>query len=72
MPLTALVHRGWISRRLSHIIRSYPGSCTCALTLIVGMSSLPPSHPDKVKLGINETMEMVEAKFVEITKAYKS
>ncbi|KAH9843634.1 Sec63 Brl domain-containing protein [Rhodofomes roseus] len=29
-------------------------------------------HPDKVKLGVNETMEMVEAKFVEITKAYKS
>ncbi|KAI0637606.1 DnaJ-domain-containing protein [Trametes polyzona] len=29
-------------------------------------------HPDKVKLGINETMEAVEAKFVEITKAYKS
>ncbi|KAM5540600.1 hypothetical protein V8D89_005631 [Ganoderma adspersum] len=29
-------------------------------------------HPDKVKLAVNETMEMVEAKFVEITKAYKS
>ncbi|OCH84523.1 DnaJ-domain-containing protein [Obba rivulosa] len=29
-------------------------------------------HPDKVKLGINETMEAVEAKFVSITKAYKS
>ncbi|KAH9853350.1 DnaJ-domain-containing protein [Lenzites betulinus] len=29
-------------------------------------------HPDKVKLGINETMEAVEAKFVELTKAYKS
>ncbi|KAI0938903.1 hypothetical protein AcW1_004093 [Taiwanofungus camphoratus] len=29
-------------------------------------------HPDKVKLGMNETMEAVEAKFVEITKAYKS
>ncbi|EJF63141.1 translocation protein sec63 [Dichomitus squalens LYAD-421 SS1] len=29
-------------------------------------------HPDKVKLGVNETMEMVEAKFVEITKAYKA
>ncbi|KZT66980.1 hypothetical protein DAEQUDRAFT_813134 [Daedalea quercina L-15889] len=29
-------------------------------------------HPDKVKLGVNETIEMVEAKFVEITKAYKS
>lgn len=30
------------------------------------------SHPDKVKLAVNETMEAVEAKFVEITKAYKS
>ncbi|KAH9928945.1 Sec63 Brl domain-containing protein [Fomitopsis serialis] len=29
-------------------------------------------HPDKVKLSVNETIEMVEAKFVEITKAYKS
>ncbi|GBE78987.1 Translocation protein [Sparassis crispa] len=29
-------------------------------------------HPDKVKLGVNQTMESVEAKFVEITKAYKS
>ncbi|EED84394.1 predicted protein [Postia placenta Mad-698-R] len=29
-------------------------------------------HPDKVKLSINETIEAVEAKFVEITKAYKS
>ncbi|KAH9921565.1 DnaJ-domain-containing protein [Epithele typhae] len=29
-------------------------------------------HPDKVKLGVNQTMEMVEAKFVELTKAYKS
>ena len=32
----------------------------------------PFSHPDTVKLGVNETMEMVEAKFVEITKAYKA
>ncbi|CCM05893.1 uncharacterized protein FIBRA_08131 [Fibroporia radiculosa] len=29
-------------------------------------------HPDKVKLDINQTIEAVEAKFVEITKAYKS
>lgn len=29
-------------------------------------------HPDKVKLAANQTMEMVEAYFVEITKAYKS
>lgn len=29
-------------------------------------------HPDKIKLGENETMEDAEAKFVEITKAYKS
>ncbi|KAI0759710.1 DnaJ-domain-containing protein [Trametes elegans] len=29
-------------------------------------------HPDKVKLAVNETMDMVEAKFVEITKAYKA
>ncbi|KAI0751955.1 DnaJ-domain-containing protein [Irpex lacteus] len=29
-------------------------------------------HPDKVKLGVNQTMEAVEAHFVEITKAYKA
>ncbi|KAF9649601.1 DnaJ-domain-containing protein [Thelephora ganbajun] len=29
-------------------------------------------HPDKVKLAINQTVEEVAAKFVEITKAYKS
>ena len=29
-------------------------------------------HPDKVKLAANQTVEMVEAYFVEITKAYKS
>ncbi|KAI0329907.1 translocation protein sec63 [Cubamyces sp. BRFM 1775] len=29
-------------------------------------------HPDKVKLAVNETMEAVEAKFVELTKAYKA
>jgi len=29
-------------------------------------------HPDKVRLGINETIEAVEARFVEVTKAYKS
>lgn len=30
------------------------------------------SHPDKITLGPNETMEQVEDKFVELTKAYKS
>ena len=30
------------------------------------------SHPDKVKLAINQTADEVAAKFVEITKAYKS
>ncbi|KZV78925.1 hypothetical protein EXIGLDRAFT_847034 [Exidia glandulosa HHB12029] len=29
-------------------------------------------HPDKVKLAVNETLEMVSARFVDITKAYKS
>ncbi|KAI0751668.1 translocation protein sec63 [Daedaleopsis nitida] len=29
-------------------------------------------HPDKVKLGVNDTVEAVEAKFVELTKAYKA
>lgn len=29
-------------------------------------------HPDKVKLGVNDTIEAVEAHFVEITKAYKA
>jgi len=29
-------------------------------------------HPDKVKLAVNQTMEAVEARFVEITKAYKA
>ena len=30
------------------------------------------SHPDKVKLAVNDTAESVAARFVEITKAYKS
>ncbi|TFK45466.1 DnaJ-domain-containing protein [Heliocybe sulcata] len=29
-------------------------------------------HPDKVKLAVNQTMEQVESKFVELTKAYKA
>ncbi|KAG9091663.1 secretory subunit [Ceratobasidium sp. 370] len=29
-------------------------------------------HPDKVKLAVNQTMEEVSARFVELTKAYKS
>lgn len=29
-------------------------------------------HPDKVKLAINQTVEQVEAYFVDLTKAYKS
>ena len=33
---------------------------------------LPRSHPDKVKLTVNQTAEEVASKFVEITKAYKS
>ena len=36
------------------------------------MINPPCSHPDKVKLAINQTAEDVAAKFVEITKAYKS
>ena len=30
------------------------------------------NHPDKVKLAINQTVDEVAAKFVEIVKAYKS
>jgi hypothetical protein len=30
------------------------------------------SHPDKVKLSANDTMEAIASKFVDITKAYKS
>ncbi|KZT53375.1 hypothetical protein CALCODRAFT_458082, partial [Calocera cornea HHB12733] len=29
-------------------------------------------HPDKVKLAVNETLEMVQEKFVDLTKAYKA
>ena len=36
------------------------------------MINPPRSHPDKVKLAVNQTAEDVAAKFVEITKAYKS
>lgn len=35
-------------------------------------ATLTDSHPDKIRLGANETMEMAEAKFVDITKAYKA
>lgn len=30
------------------------------------------SHPDKVKISGNDTMDTIANKFVEITKAYKS
>ena len=30
------------------------------------------SHPDKVKATVNETMEQIANRFVDITKAYKS
>jgi preprotein translocase subunit Sec63 len=30
------------------------------------------SHPDKVKLAGNQTREDADAKFVELTKAYKA
>lgn len=30
------------------------------------------SHPDKVKLAVNQTLEEVSAYFVDLTKAYKS
>jgi translocation protein SEC63 len=33
---------------------------------------LTPSHPDKVQLSENQTAEDVEAKFVDLTKAYKA
>ena len=36
------------------------------------ISHIECRHPDKVKLAVNETIEAVEARFVEITKAYKS
>lgn len=31
-----------------------------------------PSHPDKIKLAENQTKEDADAKFVELTKAYKA
>ena len=34
--------------------------------------SLYHSHPDKVKLAVNQTIEEVSSHFVDLTKAYKS
>lgn len=34
--------------------------------------STNPSHPDKVKLGPNQTYDEIETKFVDLTKAYKA
>jgi translocation protein SEC63 len=31
-----------------------------------------PSHPDKVRVTLNETVEMIQDRFVGLTKAYKS
>jgi preprotein translocase subunit Sec63 len=31
-----------------------------------------PSHPDKIKLAENQTREDADARFVELTKAYKA
>jgi len=33
---------------------------------------LVSSHPDKVKATVNETIEEISNRFVEITKAYKA
>ena len=60
-------------KKSSHTTRNYLGNCTSAQSSYV-LSELTTcnSHPDKVKLAVNQTMEMVEAHFVEITKAYKA
>jgi preprotein translocase subunit Sec63 len=40
--------------------------------LSFGHRKTPHSHPDKVKLAGNQTREDADAKFVELTKAYKA
>lgn len=48
--------------------RSFPFNCK----RIPPRIQLTTSHPDKIKLAENQTKEDAEAKYVEITKAYKS
>lgn len=47
--------------------RSSPSNCACRPLHLTNNS-----HPDKVKLGPNETYDEIESKFVDLTKAYKS
>lgn len=76
---------GYMSYRIS-IAPQLPGSAVYNPFEILGISSSLDEraikkhykklslqfHPDKIRLGVNETMEQVENKFVELTKAYKS
>lgn len=60
-------------RRSSRITRNCLVYCTLNLNLFLGpLLASSYSHPDKVKLTANLTMDAVEARFVEITKAYKA
>ena len=63
---------GYIRKRdqvsLQEAFKTIVRSCFLAFT----RPQTLPSHPDKVKLEGNDTIESASARFVDITKAYKS
>lgn len=71
--LLASHHRAPLRKRSRSTSSGFLSSCTSFWPpSSVTTSSWPPSHPDKVKLGANDTFESIQEHFVNITKAYKS
>lgn len=58
-------------RKSSPFSRSFPKSSTYH-RVCWARSDHVSSHPDKVKATVNDTVEQIANRFVEITKAYKS
>ena len=62
-----------LQRRISNpILKSFQNYSASLFSFSVASVLNPPSHPDKVKISGNDTIESIANKFVEITKAYKS
>lgn len=71
--LLASYHRAPLRKRSRSTLSGFLSSCTSFwLPSSVTTSSWCSSHPDKVKLGANDTFESIQEHFVNITKAYKS
>ena len=59
--------------RSRNTTRNYPYNCEYTFTQAwLALLTLCSSHPDKIQLAENQTKDDADAKFVELTKAYKS